>query len=62
MKKLELHWKILIGMVLGIVFGFIMLQTSWGKEFTSDWIKPIGTIFVNLFKTDSNSSNISILN
>lgn len=50
MKKLELHWKILIGMVLGIVFGFIMLQTSWGKGFTSDWIKPIGTIFVNLLK------------
>ncbi|MFT6843639.1 MAG: Na+/H+-dicarboxylate symporter, partial [Psychroserpens sp.] len=24
MKKLALHWKIIIGMVLGILFGFIM--------------------------------------
>ncbi|MGB1307831.1 MAG: dicarboxylate/amino acid:cation symporter [Oceanihabitans sp.] len=50
MKKLELHWKILIGMLLGIIFGFIMLQTSWGKDFVADWIKPIGTIFVKLLK------------
>jgi len=50
MKKLELHWKILIGMLLGLVFGFIMLQLEWGKDFTSDWIKPLGTIFVKLLK------------
>ena len=30
MKKLALHWKILIGMVLGIVFGLVLLNTSWG--------------------------------
>ena len=50
MKKLALHWKILIGMVAGIVFGFIMLQIDGGKGFTNDWIKPLGTIFVNLLK------------
>ena len=50
MKKLELHWKILIGMVLGLVFGFVMLQIDGGKEFTDDWIKPLGTIFVKLLK------------
>ena len=50
MKKLELHWKILIGMVLGIVFGYAMLQIDWGKEFVLDWIKPFGTIFVKLLK------------
>jgi len=50
MKKLELHWKILIGMVLGLVFGFIMLQIDGGKQFTADWIKPLGTIFVKLLK------------
>lgn len=49
MKKLELHWQILIGMVLGLIFGFIMLQVG-GKDFTTDWIKPIGTIFVKLLK------------
>ena len=50
MKKLELHWKILIGMVLGLIFGFVMLQIDGGKEFTSDWIKPLGSIFVKLLK------------
>ncbi len=50
MKKLALHWQIMIGMLLGIVFGFIMTTISWGKGFTGDWIAPLGTIFVNLLK------------
>jgi Na+/H+-dicarboxylate symporter len=50
MKKLELHWKILIGMVLGLLFGFLMLQFDWGKAFVTDWIKPFGSIFVKLLK------------
>lgn len=50
MKKLALHWKILIGMLLGLIFGFIMLQVDWGAGFVNDWIKPIGTIFVKLLK------------
>lgn len=50
MKKMELHWKILIGMVLGLVFGFAMTQIGWGKDFVLDWIKPFGTIFVKLLK------------
>ncbi|MEM6379677.1 MAG: dicarboxylate/amino acid:cation symporter, partial [Bacteroidota bacterium] len=50
MRKLALHWKIMIGMLLGIVFGFIMTTVSWGKGFTGDWIAPLGTIFVNLLK------------
>ena len=50
MKKLALHWKILIGMILGIIFGFIMLQVDGGKGFVTDWIKPLGTIFVKLLK------------
>lgn len=91
MKKMALHWKILIGMVLGVIFAFILLSTSWGSEkvvlkeiaaseeivqqivngevvttvkevpgqtikttraeyFISRWIKPFGTIFINLLK------------
>jgi Na+/H+-dicarboxylate symporter len=50
MRKLELHWKILIGMVLGILFGFVMTGLDWGKDFVSDWIQPLGTIFVKLLK------------
>jgi Na+/H+-dicarboxylate symporter len=50
MKKLALHWKIIIGMVLGILFGFIMNSILGGKGFVSDWISPFGEIFINLLK------------
>ena len=50
MKKLALHWKIMIGMILGIIFGIIMTQISWGKEFVQDWVEPFGTIFVKMLK------------
>lgn len=50
MKKLELHWQILIGMLLGIVFGFGMTQLDWGVAFVTNWIKPLGTIFIKLLK------------
>ncbi len=50
MKKLALHWQILIGMVSGILFGFLMLKVSGGAQFIKDWIQPLGTIFVSLLK------------
>ena len=50
MKKLALHWKIIIGMVLGILFGFIMNSIIGGKGFVTDWISPFGEIFINLLK------------
>jgi Na+/H+-dicarboxylate symporter len=50
MRKLELHWQILIGMLLGILFGFGMTYPSWGPGFVADWINPLGTIFVKLLK------------
>ena len=50
MKKLSLHWKILIGMALGVLFGFIMSNVNGGGVFISDWIKPSGTIFINSLK------------
>ena len=48
-KKIALHWKIIIGMVLGVLYGLLASRLAW-VEFTSDWIKPLGTIFVNLLK------------
>ena len=50
MKNMALHWKIMIGMLLGVVFGISMSYTKYGPEFISDWIKPIGTIFINSLK------------
>ena len=51
MQKIPLHWKIIIGMILGVLFGFIMSNfNEVGKQFISDWIKPFGTIFINALK------------
>ena len=50
MKKLALHWKIIIGMIAGALFGIFLSQTNWGSSFISNWIKPFGTIFINLLK------------
>ena len=47
---MKLHWKIIIGMVAGVVFGLLMSQTSFGSDLIKDWIKPFGTIFINLLK------------
>ena len=48
-KKLSLSIKIFIGMALGIIAGLIFAFAHLG-EFTKEWIKPIGTIYVNLLK------------
>ena len=50
MRKIALHWRILLGMVLGVLFAITMVQFEWGKSFVIDWIKPFGTIFINALK------------
>jgi len=50
MKKLALHWQILIGMAAGVLFALILTNISWGPKFIADWIKPFGTIFINALK------------
>jgi len=49
MKKLALHWKIIIALVLGIIWAFASSYLGY-SEFTLDWIDPFGKIFVNLLK------------
>jgi Na+/H+-dicarboxylate symporter len=50
MKKLPLHWKILLGMLFGVLFGLLCSQFEWGKSLVVDWVKPFGTIFINVLK------------
>ncbi|HKJ49541.1 MAG TPA: dicarboxylate/amino acid:cation symporter [Christiangramia sp.] len=50
MKKIALHWQILLGMAAGVIFALIMTNFSWGADFVSDWIKPFGNIFINALK------------
>ncbi|MCB0515380.1 MAG: dicarboxylate/amino acid:cation symporter [Chitinophagales bacterium] len=46
---MALHWKILIGMFLGVVLGIAAAYLGW-SSFVINWIKPFGTIFINLLK------------
>ncbi len=50
MKKIALHWKILIGMLLGVIIGLIGAQIPGGSEAVQNWIKPLGQIFIKLLK------------
>lgn len=49
MFKLKLHWQIIIGLILGLIYGIIAANNGWGP-FTAAWIAPLGTIFINLLK------------
>lgn len=49
MKKLALHWQILLGMLAGVLVGLLAVQLDF-NQFVIDWIKPFGTIFINLLK------------
>ena len=46
-KKLSLSVWIFIGMIAGILVGLCFLKKP---EFTTDYLKPIGTIYINLLK------------
>jgi len=71
MKRMALHWKILIGMLSGVLFGILMVNIDgyliptlelfgWNVTsetsvinsilFVTNWIKPLGTIFIKLLK------------
>ncbi|MFN3343124.1 MAG: dicarboxylate/amino acid:cation symporter [Flavobacteriales bacterium] len=47
--KIALHWKILIGVILGLTWGIVSVEYDY-SVFTSNWIKPFGTIFMNMLK------------
>lgn len=47
---LALHWKILIGMLLGVAAGYVFSLFPGGKQIVRDWISPFGRIFINALK------------
>jgi len=49
MLKMPLHWQIVIGLILGVIYGIISASMGW-SQFTADWVVPIGDIFLNLIK------------
>ena len=48
-KSLPLHWQIIIGLVLGLLYSLVATLNGW-TEFTADWITPFGKIFINALK------------
>ncbi len=49
MKKIAFHWLILFGMLAGVLFGVLAVAAGW-NDFVIDWVKPWGTVFINLLK------------
>ena len=48
-KRIPLYGKILIGIAIGILLGIISIFTNT-RGFIIDYVKPFGTIFLNLLK------------
>lgn len=49
MKKLPLHIKVIIGLLLGAGYAFLSVKLGW-NSFTLNYIKPFGDIFINILK------------
>lgn len=50
MRKLPLHTKIMIAILLGFIFALLSTRIEGGKAFVQDFIAPFGVIFINLLK------------
>ena len=50
MKKIPLHWSIMLGMILGVLVGAVFTTFEAGPKLISHWVKPFGTIFINALK------------
>jgi proton glutamate symport protein len=50
LKKIPLHTQIIAGLILGLIFGLTVIRTDIPSSWTIDYIKPVGTIFINGLK------------
>lgn len=49
MKSIALHWKIIIGLVAGVLWALASISLGI-NSFTLDYLAPFGQIFINLLK------------
>lgn len=49
MRKIALHTKIIIGLILGIVWAIAGVKMGI-QQFTLDWLNPFGDMFISLLK------------
>ncbi len=45
----QLHWQIIVALILGILFGVIAAKFGW-RGLVEDWVAPWGEIFLRLLK------------
>jgi len=49
MRKLAIHWQVIIGLALGAIYAYCSVLFGW-NQFTNYYIKPFGDIFINVLK------------
>ncbi len=49
MKKIALHWQVIIALVLGVLYAVLAVKMGW-QSVTKAYISPFGDIFINLLK------------
>ena len=47
--RIALHWQVLIGLAVGVLYAWMSITFGW-NDFTVDYIKPFGDIFINILK------------
>lgn len=47
---MAIHWKVLIGIILGVTLGYFASLSESGSQLVLDYIKPFGEIFIKALK------------
>lgn len=49
-KAVPLHVKIIVAMIFGVFFGWLLSMLAGGAGFIGTWVKPFGEMFISLLK------------
>lgn len=49
MKKIALHWQVIIALILGTIYAIVAVNLGW-NDFTLNYIQPFGDIFIRVLK------------
>ncbi|MFT4665957.1 MAG: proton glutamate symport protein [Polaribacter sp.] len=47
---MSIHWKVLIGIISGLIIGYVASFSEMGVTLIQDFVKPFGTIFIRVLK------------
>ncbi|MEL6866301.1 MAG: dicarboxylate/amino acid:cation symporter [Bacteroidota bacterium] len=47
---MAIHWKVLIGILLGLFLGYVASWSDLGVQIVQDYIKPLGVMFIKALK------------